>query len=161
VWCTTCSTFLRYNDMQLAESQQTFRRSISPPFAWSRNNPRSKPALNSILAWLFFRHWRWRRHDPPNHLLTFKGQDVISQKTELFITEPSSNNRLFPVKISEECVLSWCGTFQSSVLFCRTPAWNTDLIEKYRRLRLKFHDKKVPSNKQFTIWWINWSKRDS
>jgi hypothetical protein len=38
-----------------------------------------------LFAWLILRPWKWRRHVPPKHRLTFNGlHGVISQKTVLF-----------------------------------------------------------------------------
>jgi hypothetical protein len=47
-----------------------------------------------ILAWFILRSWRFKRHFPPKCRLTFNGlYDVISQKTELFITTAVRNSR--------------------------------------------------------------------
>jgi hypothetical protein len=78
---TRIITFLRHvqkllitlgnNAMYSAESQLTFRRSISPPSSGSKNKP-SHLLPRWYLARFILRPWRWKRNVPPKHRLAFK-----------------------------------------------------------------------------------------
>jgi hypothetical protein len=77
----------------------------------------SSPSSSWLLAWLILWPWRWRRHVPPKHLLTFSRlHGVISQKIELFkITKvPAKNigdkNKIMSFLFSSASV--WAGRAQ-------------------------------------------------
>jgi hypothetical protein len=66
--------------MQAIENQPTFRRNMLPP-SRGLKNLYLPPAFMLVFA------LRWRKHVPPRPWLTFNGlHNIISQKTELFIT---------------------------------------------------------------------------
>jgi hypothetical protein len=56
---------------------------------WQAKKAQPCFSCNQVSRWFLSRVilelWRWRRHIPPKHLLTFNGlHEVISQKIELF-----------------------------------------------------------------------------
>jgi hypothetical protein len=65
---------------------------MSPPSSGSKNKQNKKGGKlccfhAGFLAWLTFRPWRWMRHVPPKHRLTFNRlYSVMSQRIGLFTT---------------------------------------------------------------------------
>jgi hypothetical protein len=101
LWCEEFY-LLGYNSVYPVESQPTFRRHISSPSSGSKNT-QSKLCLPSVSRWFLalfiLRTWRWRRHIPPKHRLTFNGlYDVISQNIKLcnskYVLENKGNKPL-------------------------------------------------------------------
>jgi hypothetical protein len=95
-----------------------------------------------INLWTAWRHYVSRRS------LRFMWGSLICQ----LLSAPSVN--------SQQCGTTWFPIIQSSVYFCVTPTWNTDLLESVSENVDVNFAMKVPS-KQFIIWWINLEQRDS
>jgi hypothetical protein len=94
--------FLWYISVPSVESQQTFRRNISPPSLGLKRNLSKRPVTSCLLssscwflAWLILQPWSWRWHVPPELRLNIDGlHDFIFHKTELFITTSVKTSNL-------------------------------------------------------------------
>jgi hypothetical protein len=72
--------FLAYNAVYYVESQQTFRRNMTPPPSRSKNKPRNKNKREAGI-----KQSSWSRHVPPEHWFTSDGlHGVVDQKITLF-----------------------------------------------------------------------------